>query len=242
MVGRAGRLADVDVHSLHGEFDRIAERSPLFRALDPDTRADLLKLGRPKNFPSGTMIMQEGSDGANMMILVKGAVRVSLLTAAGKRFIVGDLQRGEVLGEMAMFDGGLRSADVKAITNCDMVVLERRDVIPFLEKHPAACLRLVETLCRRLRRTNEQIIDIAFVDLPTRLAKLLVRRSMEGLDGAVRNKLSDSQGELAAMIGCSRENVNRCLRDMQKKGLLALEDGWIVLLKRDELHAMGEAA
>lgn len=232
----------MDTHALHGEFERIAERSALFRALDGETRTDLLALGRPKSFTSGTLVMEEGSPGGSMMILLKGSVRVSLTTAAGKKLIVGDLQRGEVIGEMAMFDGGTRSADVKAITNCDMLLFERRDVIPFLERHPAACLRMVETLCRRLRRTNEQIIDIAFVDLPTRLAKLLLRRSTEGGDGAARQKLSDSQGDLAAMIGCSRENVNRCLRDMQKKGLLSLEDGWIVILKRAELHALGEAA
>lgn len=232
----------MDIHGLHGEFDKIAERSPLFAALDSETRADLLALGRAKSYASGSMLMQEGAAGGSMMILVKGSVRVSLMTVAGKRLIVGDLQRGEVLGEMAMFDGGLRSADVKAITNCDMLVFERRDVIPFLEHHPAACLRMVETLCHRLRRTNEQIIDIAFVDLPTRLAKLLLRRSMEGSDGGVRQKLSDSQSELAAMIGCSRENVNRCLRDMQKRGFLALEDGWIVILKRNDLHALAEAA
>ena len=65
---------------------------------------------------------------------------------------------------------------------------------------------------------------------------------MEGSDGAIRHKLSDSQSDLAAMIGCSRENVNRCLRGMQKRGLLALEEGWIVILKRDALHALGEAA
>ena len=232
----------VDIGAIQQDFERIAERSPLFRALDTKTRTDLLKLGRPKSFASSAVIMQEGSPGGSMMLLMKGVVRVSLMTAAGKRLIVGDLQRGEVLGEMAMFDGGIRSADVKALTNCEMLAFERRDVIPFLEEHPAACLRMVETLCRRLRRSNEHITEIAFVDLPTRLAKLLHRRANEGSDGVTRQKLSDSQGDLAAMIGCSRENVNRALRGMQKKGLVALEDGWIVILKHEELHAMGEVA
>ncbi len=232
----------VDIAALQNDFERIAERSPLFRALDNDTRTDLLKLGRAKSFSAGSMIMQEGSQGGSMLLLMKGTVRVSLMTAAGKRLIVGDLQRGEVLGEMAMFDGGIRSADVKALTNCEMLTFERRDVIPFLEDHPAACLRMVETLCRRLRRSNEHITEIAFVDLPTRLAKLLHRRANEASDGVVRQKLSDSQGDLAAMIGCSRENVNRALRGMQKKGLVALEDGWIVILKHDELHKLGEVA
>ena len=232
----------MDIHVLSGELERLAERSPLFRALEAPARTDLLHLGRARHFDSGTIIMQEGSPGGSMMILLKGSVRISLLTPAGKRLIIGDLMRGEVLGEMAMFDGGLRSADVKAISNCDMLVFERRDVIPFLEHHPETCMRMVETLCRRLRRANEQIIDIAFVDLPTRLAKLLFRRSAETTDGGIRHKLSDSQSDLAAMIGCSRENVNRCLRDMQRKGLVSLEDGWIVILKRDDLLAMTEAA
>jgi CRP/FNR family cyclic AMP-dependent transcriptional regulator len=223
------------------DIERIAEKSPVFRALDTKARAELLSLGRPKSFASGTLLMQEGSAGTSLMIIVRGTVRVSLLTAGGKRFVIDDLSRGEVLGEMAMFDGGTRSADVKAVTNCDVLSLERRDVIPFLEGHPQACLKMVEILSRRLRRANEHMTDIAFVDLPTRLAKLLLRRSSEG-EGGPRHRLSDSQSDLAAMIGCSRENVNRCLRDMQKRKIVSLEDGWIVILQRDELTALSEVA
>lgn len=226
---------------LSADVDRIAERSPLFRSLDAKARLELLSHGRPETYAAGELLMEEGTPGISMAVLLKGTVRISLMTPGGKRLIIGDMQRGEVLGEMAIFDGGIRSADVKAITNCEVLVLERRDVIPFLEKHPEACLKIVETLCKRLRFSNEQIIDIAFVDLPTRLAKLLVRRSAQS-DGAIRHKLSDSQGELAAMIGCTRENVNRCLRNMQKKGIISLEEGWIVILKRDELRAIGQGA
>jgi CRP-like cAMP-binding protein len=140
-----------------------------------------------------------------------------------------------VFGEIALLDGKPRSANATALTNCELIVLERRDVLPFLERNPAACMKLMELLCARVRRSDERMSDIAFFDLPARLAKTLLSYPAQAHGAA---KLSLSQRELAEMSGGTRENVNRCLRDWQRRGILELKDRWTIILKPEALREL----
>jgi CRP-like cAMP-binding protein len=79
--------------------------------------------------------------------------------------------------------------------------------------------------------------EIAFFELPARLAKVLLERIDQAGGGAP--KLSLSQTELASMINASRENVNRCLKDWQRRGLVSLDERWISILQR---NALGDIA
>jgi CRP/FNR family transcriptional regulator, cyclic AMP receptor protein len=224
-----------------GEVVDLLEQCLVFRALDENAQVKLLTRACRRSFESRETICRMGAPGQSMMVILKGTVRVSLPEPSGKTIILADLQRGDVLGEVALFDGGERSADATALTNCDLLILERRDVLPFLEQNPEACLRLLKLLCARLRRSNERMSDIGFRDLPTRLAKILLERSSPSRDqGHIAGRLADSQSELANMIGSTRENVNRSLRDMRRRGILDLRDGRIIVLQREALQSMIE--
>ena len=151
-----------------------------------------------------------------------------------------DLGPGELFGEVALLDGKDRSASATAATNCQLLVLDRRHVVPFLKEHPQAALSLIELLCGRLRLSDERMTDIAVSHLPTRLAKTLINRIPE--NPRRTPKLAISQGELADMIGASRESVNRTLKAWQQRGILEVRDGWIVLLRRDAVSALAGCA
>jgi CRP-like cAMP-binding protein len=99
----------------------------------------------------------------------------------------------------------------------------------------------LQVLCSRLRRANEMMADIAFYDLPKRLAKQLLRLAGSTPTGGAKRQLACSQVELANMIGATRENVNRCLKDWQRRGIVDLEDGRIVLTMPDVLEKLGAA-
>ena len=159
-------------------------------------------------------------------------------TRQGKDLILADLNKGEVFGEVALLDGQPRSAAAQALTNCNLLVLRRGDVLPFLRLHAEACLALVELLCGRLRRADERMTDIGLSQLPVRLAKTLLNRTVA--DGQASRRLSNSQGELGDMVGASRESVNRTLRRWHEQGLVELKDGWITVLSRDALNALAE--
>ena len=152
--------------------------------------------------------------------------------------ILADLPAGELFGEIAMLDGKPRSANATALTKCELLVLDRRDVLPVLEKYPTACLKMMEILCGRIRRSDERMADIAFFDLPSRLAKTLLHYPPQ-LHGPA--KISLSQRELAEMAGGTRENVNRCMRDWQRRGILKLQNRWTIILKPDALRELVES-
>jgi CRP/FNR family transcriptional regulator, cyclic AMP receptor protein len=222
---------------------KLLQKCALFETLDEKERHELSGHAHARSFAAGQSICRLGDRGDSMMAVAVGTVRISLPTAKGKELILADLPAGELLGEIALLDGMPRSADATALTNCELIILERRDVLPFLERNPAACLKLMEMLCRRIRRSDERMYDIAFFDLPVRLAKTVLhyaRQSAQGDGGSV--KLSLSQNELAEMAGGTRENVNRCLRGWQRDGIVDLKDGWTIILKPQSLRDLVDSA
>jgi CRP/FNR family transcriptional regulator, cyclic AMP receptor protein len=214
---------------------KALEKCTLFSALDEKGRQEISAYAQLRKFATGDSICRIEDQGDSMMAIVVGTVRIWRPTVRGKEIILADLPAGELFGEIALLDGRPRSANATALTNCELLVLERRDVVPFLERNPAACMKLMEILCARIRRSDERMSDIAFFDLPVRLAKTLLNYQPQGR-GVM--KLSLSQTELAEMVGGSREKVNRCLRDWQRKGILELKNRWTIILKPEVLHEL----
>ena len=212
------------------------DRCLLFQALEPADRRELADRAYRASYESGSPIFHLGDPGGQMMVVVVGTVRISLPTQPGKEIILDDLGPGELFGEVALLDGKDRSAAATALTNCQLLVLDRRHVVPFLVAHPRAAMSVIELLCGRLRHSDERMTDIAISHLPTRLAKTLINRVPDGTRRPP--KLSLSQGELADMTGTSRESVNRTLRVWQQRGILEVRDGWIVIHRLDAVAAL----
>jgi len=218
----------------------ILGKSLLFGALDEGGRRELAARVHRRSFNVGEPIFHIGAPGQSMMVVLAGTVRVTLPGPKGKTVILADVGTGELLGEVALLDGKERSADATALTKCDLLVLERRDVVGFLEKRPDLCLKLLELLCARLRKSDQRMSDIAFFELSSRLAKVLLDRAGKPARANLKPKLSLSQTELAGMINATRENVNRCLRNWQRQGIVDVSERWITLLQRDLLEAITE--
>ena len=217
------------------DASRLLRRCSLFAGLDEAALRLVAGHAHRRRHTAGEVIFRIGSPGQSMMAVLAGTVRISAPSADGKEIVLADLGSGEVFGEMALLDGRERSADAAALTNCDLLVLERRDMLGVLERHPEVAIKLLEVLCERLRRTDQQIGEIAFLGLPTRLAKALVRLAA----GAPQAKLAVSQRELGTMIGSTRESVNRCLREWHRRGVIQLEEGWIIIRNMAALEDIG---
>jgi len=224
--------------------EKLFGKSFIFEALDSAARQELANFSYIKRYSAGDTIFTMGEPGQSMMAIAEGTVRVSMFTPGDREVTLSDLQAGEVFGEIAMLDGQERSANVKAHTNCTLVVLERRALLDLLNRDPGLSIGLIELLCQRVRRSDERMIEIAFLDLPARLAKLVLRLTVMAPASEEKplSKLSQSQSELAGMIGNSRENVNRCLKRWQKAELVDLKDGWLIIKDRDRLEALAEGA
>jgi CRP/FNR family cyclic AMP-dependent transcriptional regulator len=221
---------------------RLLQACGLFRGLDDETRRQLVSRTHRRRHAAGDVIFRIGSPGQSMIAVLTGTVRVTVPSSQGKEIVLAELGAGEVCGEIALLDGKERTADAIALTNCDLIVLERRDMLTFIEQHPEVAMKLLAVLCERLRQTDEQIAEIAFLELPVRLAKALLRatRGSPRPAGSKQEvKLSLSQRALASMIGGTRESVNRCLRDWHRRGIIRLKEGWIIIA---EPEALGEIA
>ncbi len=215
----------------------------LFREFSPAELDELLAYARIERFPAHATVLLKGSPGTGMMAVIKGEIRISGPGADGREVIFNTLGPGDIFGEVALLDGGERSADATAVTESEVLVIERRNFLPFLERHPPVATKLLIALCAKLRRTTEQVEDLALLDLPARLAKKLLalarthgRETKQGL--LIETTLS--QGDLAKSLATSRESVNKQLARWQREGILRVSDGAISLLDRDALREILE--
>jgi len=136
---------------------------------------------------------------------------------------------GGIVGEIALLDGRPRTADAFAVSDCELMQIDRRDFVPLLTENPEIALKLIEILCGRIRHTSAQVEDITFLNLPGRLAKTLLWLSAQS-DSPQTRKVSMTQREIGQIIGMSRESTNKQLREWEDKKWLKLERGGVVVL------------
>jgi CRP/FNR family transcriptional regulator, cyclic AMP receptor protein len=213
----------------------------LFRNLTPDERTALAARAHMRAFEAGDTIFLMGAQHDSMVAVLSGDVKISMTSSEGKQIVLAILHPGEVFGEIAMLDGKPRSADAKALTDCSLAVLDRRDVLAALEGNPAAWLGLIEVLCSRLRQTDQHLVEVALLGLPARLAKALLRMTDEQ-DGQRPDARGSrlSQHDLANLVGAARENVNKCLQEWRRVGIIRIEKRVIRIADRDALEALAE--
>ena len=213
----------------------------LFSRFSPAEIERLVSFSHARTYASGEVIFEKGSPGQGLMAVLSGRVRISSPSPEGREIVLNIIHAGEIFGEIALLDGKERTADATAMEACELLILERRDFVPFLEKHPDICLRLIAVLCERLRRTTEQVEDVLFLDLQARLAKTLLHlvdaHGQPVANGvALGTKLS--QRDLANMIGASRESVNRQLSLWEEDGLISRDRGAITILDPEGMQLL----
>jgi CRP-like cAMP-binding protein len=193
---------------------------------------------KTRKVTKGATIFSKGDAGTGLLGVLSGAVKVSIASAEGKDIVLNVFHEGEIFGEIALLDGRPRTADATAMSNCDLAVIERRDFVPFLQDHPDVTLKFIEILCARLRRTSEQVQDLTFLNLPTRLAKTLIQLAVEDDGSTAKRKVTITQREISQMIGRSRESTNKQLRVWAKRGWIKLERGGVSVLAPAKLAAV----
>src|ERR1700716_1406465 len=210
----------------------------LFRDLPVPVLEHLGSYMKTRKVAKGATIFSKGDAGTGLLGVLSGAVKVSIASAEGKDIVLNIFREGEIFGEIALLDGRPRTADAAAMSDCELIVIERRDFVPFLSSHPDVTIKFIEILCSRLRRTSEQVQDVTFLNLPTRLAKALLQLTSSEQGGAPGRKVAITQREISQMIGRSRESTNKQLRAWVKRGWVRLERGGVSVVAPDKLAAI----
>jgi CRP-like cAMP-binding protein len=220
------------------EHKTLLERVPLFAGLPADELGELTSRLRPRRYGRGETLCLEGDPGTSLYIIDKGRVKLGLTSAEGREIILDLLGPGDVFGELALLDGEPRSANAVAVEPSDVLLLARDDFLRFVEQHPQAALVLLSTISHWLRRLTTQMQDTAFLDVPARLARTILRlaEAEEAVHGkAVTPRLT--QTDLAGMVGTTRETLNKWLGFYEDQGLIRRDKHQIVVLRPDKLRA-----
>ena len=217
---------------MHEQKRDLLQSHFLFGKLEPGEIDTLATRARVESYRAGQEIFAKGSPGRTMIAILQGSVKIVSLSPTGKEGVPHVIPAGNVFGEIAVIDGGERSAGAAAMTDCELLIIDRRDVLPMFERHLEIWMTLTQVLCRRLRRTSEQVEDVLFRSLEARLAKALLQlmenaKRAEPRDLEVVLRLS--QNDLAMLAGGSRESVNKLLHAWQREGWIALGRGSIVI-------------
>jgi len=211
---------------------------PLFAGFSRNNLDALAAFVRSLRYPRGSIIFHRGDPGTSLYLIETGEVKLSITEDGGKSVTLGLLGPGAFFGEISLLDGGPRSADATARVCCRLGILGRDQLLSFLAAHPPATTSLLAILSRRLRRTTDQVHDAFFLNIPARLAKVLLQFSeaqSQGPDGVLRvPKLT--QEELAEMVGGTRESVNKCLKEYARQGIVCCHRGMVAVLKPGELE------
>jgi CRP-like cAMP-binding protein len=227
---------------LQGPSDKLAllRNHSLFGTLSQPVLEKLGSYMKRRTVARGSAIFAKGDPGSGLMGVLRGKVRISVPSADGREIVLNIIQEGEIFGEIALLDGHPRTADATAMTDCDLMIIERREFVPFVRSEPDLMMHLIEILCARLRATSEQVQDVSFLDLPTRLAKALLRLGSSGEAGmpVSGRRLAITQREISHMIGRSRESTNKQLRTWEKQGWVTLDRGNITVLQPDKLASV----
>ncbi|HSC80233.1 MAG TPA: Crp/Fnr family transcriptional regulator [Chitinolyticbacter sp.] len=218
---------------------RLLSGSTLFCELSHDELAELAQHAELRETRPKQVIVQQGSNGDEMYAVLRGRLKVSRNTEDGREATLCILEAGEVFGEIAMLDGGVRSASVETLESCELLVLKRDAVLSHLDSHPKVMRALIAALCQRLRAADDLLQDLLFLNLPERLGKMLRQlgdaHGDRQADGSVLIDLKLTQQEIANLVGASRESVNKQLNAWIEQGWVAQEHGHIRLIAIERL-------
>lgn len=230
-------------------YDRAMDRRDLlvrvsiFADLGERELDALLDVTATRRLAAKEVLCRKGEPGNQLYGVLSGRIKVMAGGRDGKEFVFGVMGPGDVIGEIAVVDSGPRSATMIALEQCELLTLHRRELIPFLERHPRVAIQLASVMARHVRRLSTFAEDSHFLPLPSRMAKALL-----ALAGSYRQEGPPSvsvdiplaQQDLADMVGTTRESVNKQLRTWEDEAILRLKRARIIVEDPDALEAIAE--
>jgi CRP/FNR family cyclic AMP-dependent transcriptional regulator len=211
----------------------LLKEIPLFTGLNETDLSELETHLVYRHYPKNQIIFHKGDEGSNLYIIKKGSARVILPSPQGEEVILAILTAGEIIGELSFIDGKNRSATVEVLEDTEMLLLSRHDFFNFLSKRFDAVLRILAILTQRLRETDNLIEEAYFLDITSRVARKIISLGKQfGINehGVIKINIRITQSNLAAMVGASRESVNKQIRVFKQKGLVSMDKGYLEIL------------
>jgi CRP-like cAMP-binding protein len=203
----------------------------LFSHLDEEALSRVARTMRRRRYRKGEVLFHQGDLGDNLHVLVSGSVKIALASEEGEEAILVTLRPYRTFGELSLLDGGPRSASAVALEPTETWSLPRPALLALAGEDPAIRDALLRSIAGVLRRVTGQVEELHFLDMAGRLAARLaaLAREAEPDAASVRLPWPYTQSDVAAMIGGTRQSVNRLLADLVDEGLIAFERDTLVV-------------
>lgn len=206
--------------------------SEVLHSLSAGACQTLARRGAPVDLSAGQLLVQAGDPGDAVFVVLEGELEVRATSLGGRELRLSGLGKGAVAGEMAVLDGGPRSADMVATRKTRLWRIPRAALLEVLESEPKVAIALVAELSRRLRSVNAALEARSSLDLGGRLARLLLAEQN------ARGVISLTQTEMARRVGVSREKVNRKLSDWTREGWVEKTRAGVRVVASERLSAV----
>jgi CRP/FNR family transcriptional regulator, cyclic AMP receptor protein len=199
----------------------ILRETSLLRSLPEQDLKALAATSRLRSYRRGQIVFTRGDPGETVIVVVSGRVKISVRSADGGELTLAVIHPGGLTGELGVVDGGPRSADAETLEESQLLLIPREAVRDVCARVPFAAQALTNSIAATLRRLTDATADLVFLDLPRRVAKILLGQP-RGDDGTVRFRMS--QEELAHQVGSTRQSVNAALRGFERRGWIEMQD------------------
>jgi CRP-like cAMP-binding protein len=210
----------------------LLAKVPVFDTLSPDDLRRVAAVAVPRNYEPGQVVFREGDSSDTCYVVRAGHARAIRQHADGRSITLANFGPGEIFGELAMFDDEQRSATVEALDELDTIGILGRDMRRILREHPDIAVKLVVSLGRRLRETNEQLARRSFQSVQSRVASVLTRLVEDARSEGAGDRdvlITATQADLAKLAGSSRESASRFLAVLERAGVIEQGRGKLVV-------------
>jgi CRP-like cAMP-binding protein len=207
----------------------------LFADLSPDALGSLARAARVRTVRRGQVLFTADDPSDFLYLIRSGRLRVVVRSPRGDELVLNVLGPGDSLGELSVLDGQPRSAGAEAVEDCELIALPNREVRALLDSDPAALRAVALALAAAMRRLSGTAADLVFLDLPRRLAKLILADAKPRRDGTAHATLAMSQAGVAAQLGVTRQSLNRALGALTQRGWITVDGQHVVIHNLDAL-------
>jgi CRP/FNR family transcriptional regulator, cyclic AMP receptor protein len=205
--------------------------SALFAGLNADELDAVVNAATRRELRRGDVLFGEGDDSDHLFLVESGRIAMSQRSVDGRESVIALMERGDLFGEMPLFDGLGRSAEARALEPSAVTVVDYEPVRAIYEDRPTLLWSVVALLSQRLRVTDSALADSVFLDVTGRTAK----RLLELAGDQDEFTLPVTQEELAGMVGASRERVNKAIASFLRLGWLDQRDRRYRIVDREQL-------
>lgn len=198
-------------------------------------KAAIASLATEVSLSAGEVLFEQGDDGDALFAILSGSLEISVLSEDGRKLSLDVLKKGDMIGEIAFFDPGVRTATATALEATTLSRIRNRDMAEAILKTPELGIDMINLAGQRMRWMNSQLSDQVFLPLSARLARKLIHLTSDG-----NTTLYMSKSDLAEFMGTTREAVSKTLTDWKRDGVVEAPRGVIKITDRAALEALSQ--